>query len=173
MQPIATTEQGEPQRPRLRGKPWPKGVSGNPSGSRVNTRAVVLFAEMAVDFGGVDALSGVDRAMLMQACRLMARGARAKSADDAVRLTSEARRILMALRKRVPALSAPAEPWSGVTARAQAQVDERRTQELAADNASDTPGATDEAAGAFVDGEVAADEAATSEPGEAEREARR
>lgn len=103
MQSAAAAEQSDGQRPPARrGRPWPKGVSGNPSGSRVNTRAVVLFAEMANDFGGGDALSGVDRAMLMQACRLMARGARAKSADDAVRLTSEARRILQSLRKSAP-----------------------------------------------------------------------
>ncbi len=100
-------EQNETQHRKPRGRPWPKGTSGNPSGSRVNTRAVVLFAEMAADFGGVDALSGVDRAMLMQACRLMARGARAKAADDAVRLTSEARRILQSLRKPVPRKSGP------------------------------------------------------------------
>jgi len=72
-------KQSEAQPRRHGGRPWPKGVSGNPSGSRVNTRAVVLVAEMATDF--VEALSGVDRVMLHQAARLMARSARAKSAD--------------------------------------------------------------------------------------------
>jgi hypothetical protein len=99
VQSAAAFEQASGQRAKLRGRPWPKGVSGNPSGSRLNTRAMVLFAEMATDFGGENALGAMDRALLMQACRLMARGARAKSADDAVRLTSEARRILASVRK--------------------------------------------------------------------------
>jgi hypothetical protein len=143
MQQQATvTEQYDVQRPKPRGKPWRPGQSGNPSGSRVNTRAIVLFADMAADFGGVDALSGVDRAMLMQACRLMARGARAKSADDAVRLTSEARRILMGLRKRASAAATSTESFAAIAQRAQAESEARRAAELAADEMAvdgDTP----------------------------------
>jgi hypothetical protein len=95
----AVSRQGDVQR-RHGGRPWPKGTSGNPSGSRVNTRAKVLFDELATDFGGVNGLSAVDRTLLLQACRLMARAARAKDADVVVRLTSEARRILASLQKR-------------------------------------------------------------------------
>jgi hypothetical protein len=86
-----------------RGRPWPKGVSGNSSGSRVSKRVVTLFSDMVTDFGGEAALLAVDRALLMQACRLMVRAERVKDADAAVRLSSEARRGLGALRRRVAA----------------------------------------------------------------------
>jgi hypothetical protein len=98
-QPEAATEQSEAQRPRHGGRPWPKGVSGNPSGSRANKRAVALFAEMANDFGGPSALSAIDRAMLDQAATLLARSRRVKDPDVALRMGGEARRLLECLRR--------------------------------------------------------------------------
>jgi hypothetical protein len=89
---------------------WPKGVSGNPAGARVRAERVAeLFESMAADVGGADALSVVDRALVMQACQLLARAERAKSTDAVVRLTSEARRLVRSLRKRAPAAKAPGQ----------------------------------------------------------------
>jgi hypothetical protein len=65
----------------------------------VSKRVAVLSEAMAADFGGVAMLSAVDHAMLEQACRLMVRAERTKDADAAVRLSSEARRGLAALRR--------------------------------------------------------------------------
>jgi hypothetical protein len=53
---------------------------------------------MALDFGGVDALTAVQRVMLSQACRLLMRAEREKSAEDAVRLSNAATRMLASLR---------------------------------------------------------------------------
>jgi hypothetical protein len=93
-------EQGDGQR-KLRGRPWPPGTSGNPNGRRsMSKRAAMLFQALAADFGGVDALSAIDRALLEQGCRLLVRAERAKDADAVVRLSSEARRGLVALRRR-------------------------------------------------------------------------
>jgi len=99
--PVAAIEQDKPQ---SRGR-WPKGVSGNPSGAaldRVAERAAKLFDSMAGDFG---ALSAVDRALLHQACLLLARSERMKrtrDADAAIRMSGEARRLLASIRKRAP-----------------------------------------------------------------------
>jgi hypothetical protein len=82
------------------GRPFPKGVSGNPHGSgSVRTRAAELYAEMAVDFG---TLTAVDRVLLRRASLLLARSERIRSARDAdvsLRMSSEARRTLMTLRR--------------------------------------------------------------------------
>jgi hypothetical protein len=107
MQQSAVVEQQTEQHRKPRGRPWQPGQSGNPSGGRISVRANSLFAEMAADWGGANSLSAIDRALLMQACRLMARAARAKDADAVVRLTSEARRILVTLRKRAAPPSPP------------------------------------------------------------------
>lgn len=91
------------QRRKPRGKPWPAGVSGNPSGAAgLSMRAAELFDRLAGDFGGAAALSAsaIDSEMLRQAARLMARAARTRDADAAVRLTSEARRLVETLRRR-------------------------------------------------------------------------
>jgi hypothetical protein len=137
-QPAAVMEQNDIKRRRAGGRPWPKGTSGNPSGSRVNVRAVALFNELAADFGGVAALSALDRVLLSQACRLMARAARARDADAAVRLSSEARRALLSLRKRVPGRSAPTETFADIAERAQAEASQRRARELAEDDAAES-----------------------------------
>jgi hypothetical protein len=74
------------------------GVSGNPQGGRViNIRADELFAEMAVDFGP---LSATDTILLRADCRLLARAEKTKDDDAAIRLKSEARRGIDALRRR-------------------------------------------------------------------------
>jgi hypothetical protein len=64
-----------------------------------------LFDELAGDLGGADALTATERNLLLSACRLMVRGERAKSADDAVRCTNASARLLATLRngRRKPA----------------------------------------------------------------------
>jgi len=80
---------------------WRPGQSGNPLGSKVLTeRANVIFAEVRGDFAAD--LSAVDTVLLRQACRLLARGERLRDAAAAVKLSSEARRLITALRQRAP-----------------------------------------------------------------------
>ena len=80
---------------------WPPGTSGNPLGSKLLTaRADAIFGEVRCDFA--DNLSAVDTVLLRQACRLLARGERLRDPDAAVRLSSEARRIIAALRRSAP-----------------------------------------------------------------------
>ena len=108
--PLAVVEQNKPQ---SLGR-WPKGVSGNPSGAalnRVAARTAELVDSMVGDF---DALSAIDRALLNQACLLLARSERmrrTRDADAAIRMSSEARRILASVRKRArpPATPTPTE----------------------------------------------------------------
>jgi hypothetical protein len=76
-------------------RPWRKGESGNPHGRAV--RAIKLFELMAPDFGE---LSAVESAVLLQACRLMARGERAANPNNAVRLSNAAVRLLTTLRRK-------------------------------------------------------------------------
>lgn len=95
MQPSAVAEQEKTQRPT--GRPWPKGVSGNPSGRTLGKRYLALFADLARDLGGENALTGIERALIGQACQLMLRSERVCDADDAVRLANAASRILATL----------------------------------------------------------------------------
>jgi hypothetical protein len=97
-QTAAIEHEGTQLRKRPRGNPWPKGTSGNPSGSTVSKRVVALFEAMAADLGGEGALSAIDRAMLLQSCRLLIRSERTKDAEDAVRLSNAAARLLSTLR---------------------------------------------------------------------------
>ena len=76
-------------------RPWRKGESGNPHGRAV--RAVKLFEMMVTDFGE---LTAVESALLLQACRLMARSERASDANDAVRLANASARLLATLSKK-------------------------------------------------------------------------
>jgi hypothetical protein len=83
-----------------RGKPWPKGVSGNPLGRQVTSKRVTeLFTAIAADLGGEGAISAIDRAMLMQACRLLVRSECTRDADLALRLSNASARLLATLRK--------------------------------------------------------------------------
>jgi hypothetical protein len=141
-QTAAATKQ--PERPQS----WPKGVSGNPSGIRVSHHALNLYREIAAELGGEAALSVIDRTLLLQATRLLVRSARLKDHDAAIRMSSEARRTLEGLRRHVARVSAPAESFTDIAVRAQAEASERRAIELAADAASEqTTEASSELAG--------------------------
>jgi hypothetical protein len=107
---VAETEQDA--RPQWVGGRYPPGYSGNPSGSKIPKRQRELIAAMSPEFGG-DAMSSVDKAELAAACRLMARAEREKNAPAA--LTSEARRILQGLRRRMKPAAAPS--WQECFAR--------------------------------------------------------
>jgi hypothetical protein len=109
VQPSAGVEQEHEHRRKPGGRPWPKGVSGNPSGSKVSKRVTALFENLADDFGGAD-LSATDRALLMQACRLLVRSERVKEADEAVKCANAARRILAGMRSRHEVTGVPWSP---------------------------------------------------------------
>jgi len=96
MQQAATTEQSEAKR-RPRGRPWPKGTSGNPSGRKASARFATLFADLADELGS---LTAIERQQLAQAVRLMIKIDTEKDAAVAVKLSSESRRLLNSLRKR-------------------------------------------------------------------------
>jgi hypothetical protein len=130
-QRVLATDQ--PQRRVPRGRPWPKGVSGNPAGIRVGKQALAMFEQIEGELGGVGSV--IDRTLLLQACRLLVRAARLKDHDAAIRMSSEARRTLEGLRRRcAPAVrSAPAEPFGEIAASAQAKEAARRAAELAGD----------------------------------------
>lgn len=128
-------QQGAASEQRVRGRPWPKGVSGNPSGSRTNVSAGALFVELSTDMGGADAMSAVDRVLLMQACKLLARAARARDADGAVRLTSEARRVIASLRKQAQPPKGPTLEQYLAQRAAEQPADEERANEPATGNA--------------------------------------
>jgi hypothetical protein len=104
---VAVAEQ---ENPRSRAGRFSPGVSGNPKGAavdRVADRAGELFQAMSAELG---TLSAIDHALLKQACLLLARSERlkrARDADAAVRLSSEARRILASLRKHATPAKAP------------------------------------------------------------------
>ena len=75
------------------------GTSGNPRGASViSVRTDELFASMAADF---TSLSATDEIMLRANCRLLARAEKTRDVDAAVRLNSEARRGIDALRRRI------------------------------------------------------------------------
>lgn len=97
MQPAAAAKQQTDQRPKPRGRPWPPGVSGNPFGRTLGKRYFTLFGDLARDLGGEAALTGIQRALLGQACQLMVRSEQVRVADDAVRLANAAQRILTTL----------------------------------------------------------------------------
>jgi hypothetical protein len=83
---------------RVYGRPFPPGVSGNPLGrARRSPRFAELYDGIARDYGGVDALTTLQRTVLAQGVRLMIRAERAQNADMAVRLTHAAARMLAAL----------------------------------------------------------------------------
>jgi hypothetical protein len=110
VQPSAGVEQEHEHRRNPGGRPWPKGVSGNPSGSKVSKRVTILFETLADEFD----LSATDRALLMQACRLLVRSERVKDARDAVKCANAARRILAGLRREQAGAGSP--PWSPLRA---------------------------------------------------------
>jgi hypothetical protein len=96
----AQTVQPEPTQEEKRhhgGRPWTKGVSGNPSGSKISKRFAELHTAMLAEFAGV-ALTASDLALLERAARLLAR--RMRDDLNAVRATNAARLILSMLHAR-------------------------------------------------------------------------
>jgi hypothetical protein len=135
----AATTQASKQRPR--GRPFAPGVSGNPRGDVMKTiraRAAELRATIVTD-DLKGALSAIDNVLLDRAVLLLAKSERlhmTKHVDAGIRMTSEARRILQSLRRRhATAPTSPAEPFTDISARAQAEAAQRRALELAADEA--------------------------------------
>lgn len=88
------------EQPKLRGKPWKPGQSGNPSGSTKSKRYLELYADIVNDIGGEGGLSGIDRCLAAQVVGLLIRGEKAGDADEAVRCANSAARLLTSLRKR-------------------------------------------------------------------------
>ncbi len=140
-QPMVADEQSAAQPRKVSGRPFPPGVSGNPSGMRVSKHALQLFTEIADEYGGEQALSAIDRALLLQAARLLVRAQRLKDADAAIRMTGEARRLLESLRRNAGKAAAKAKAmlapsFSEIAEREQAAAAEWRDAELADDEAA-------------------------------------
>jgi hypothetical protein len=91
---------------------WKPGESGNRFGSlSAKARAERIEAkarELAVEFGGYDSLSPVDRTLIEQAVGLVLR--HPKSAEDIVRHANAVQRLLGGLRKRLGRAREPAAP---------------------------------------------------------------
>ena len=98
-----------------RGRPWPKGTSGNPTGQKCGKRHLELHAQIICDLGGIDALSGIDRTLVKQVVKLLLHAETTKSPNQAVRASNAAARLLRELRaesKRQPMM--PAKSWQQV-----------------------------------------------------------
>jgi hypothetical protein len=96
----AQTVQSEPTPEARRhhgGSPWPKGVSGNPSGNKNPKRFAELHTAMLAEFE-YTVLTASDRALLEQAARLMAR--RMRNDENAIKATNAARIIITTLHTR-------------------------------------------------------------------------
>jgi hypothetical protein len=125
-QPAAAVEQQEHHEHRHGGRPWPKGVSGNPSGSTVSKRFAALYASMLAEFGDA-VLTASDRALLAQACRLLCR--RMRDDEIAVKATNAARHIVNSLHERYPQAA-------GTEGHAFSPMRDRLAREVAAEEAS-------------------------------------
>src|SRR5262249_751462 len=80
-----------PRRRRGAGRPFPKGVSGNPRGSRVIIeRRAAIEADLVGDMGGD--ISAADRVLLSRGVELLTR--KPRSHTDAVRLVNAGTRII-------------------------------------------------------------------------------
>jgi hypothetical protein len=84
---------------RVYGRPFGRGRSGNPFGRTSNAmqRAEVeaKARELAIEFGGFEALSIAKRELLMQAAMLLLR--RPKTSEDVVRHANAVTKILRAI----------------------------------------------------------------------------
>jgi hypothetical protein len=97
--PKTINEQQAEQRLKPRGKPWPPGTSGNPAGRpTMSKRVAALYAALANEHGEGSTLSVVNQTLLLQACKLIARGEQTKEAADAVKCLNAARRLLAGLK---------------------------------------------------------------------------
>jgi hypothetical protein len=126
VQPSAGVEQEHEHRRKPGGRPWPPGVSGNPSGTKNSTRFAALYADMVAEFSDA-VLAPSDRALLEQAARLLAR--RWRDEEVAVKSTNAARHIVNTLHERYKSTSGSptSPPWSPLRAqmaRSQQQADE-------------------------------------------------
>ena len=84
--------------PNVRGRPFVRGVSGNPGGCPSNSkRHRELFAELALGYGGEAALSAIERIWLDKATDQLVRAERTRSDDENVRLLNSAKRLLAPL----------------------------------------------------------------------------
>jgi hypothetical protein len=94
--------QAPEQSPQQRSHGFKPGTSGNPGGRLSNAererRAEAKARELAIEFGGFDTLSPVDRVLITQAATLLLR--RPKSAEDLVRVANSLQRLLGGLAKR-------------------------------------------------------------------------
>src|SRR5262245_40114310 len=130
---------------------WLPGVSQNPRGRESKAQRQVRIEnkarELAVEFGGFEAMSAVDQVLLTQAAIVLLR--RPKSAEDVVRCANSVQRLLGGLAKRYgldrKRVEAP-ESYVALSARVAAEADERRRRELAEDEARHQAESTDEAA---------------------------
>jgi hypothetical protein len=89
--------------PKLRGRPFSPGVSGDPTGGRatkalIKQRIAELVEEWSADFEG--RLTGIERSLLEQAARLLIRAERTHNPDIAVRASSVAQRMLASVRNK-------------------------------------------------------------------------
>ena len=106
--------QSPEQSPQQRPYGFQPGKSGNPAGRLSNKakqeRIEAQARELAVEFGGFDALSPVDRVLITHAAMLVLR--KPRSAEDVVRVCNAVQRLLGGLskRKRKP------EPGGGLMA---------------------------------------------------------
>jgi hypothetical protein len=97
-----TAVNGQHERQRPRGKPWPRGVSGNALGSRVHdAKCLQVKLELLKELGGGTIVSLSDQELLARAVELLVR--RARSNNDSVRAINTAHRILAALRAKYAA----------------------------------------------------------------------
>lgn len=97
MQRSAEATANDQQR-KVHGRPFARGVSGNPGGRPSNGRRHrELYAELALGYGGEAALSAIERIWLDKATDQLVRAERTKSDDENVRLLNSAKRLLAPL----------------------------------------------------------------------------
>jgi hypothetical protein len=88
--------------PRLANGRYPPGVSGCPEGPWVGHRRRIAAkaAELAGEFGGIEALTDSERALIVEAAKLTL-GAATKSAEHRVRYLRLARQLVRDVREGV------------------------------------------------------------------------
>jgi hypothetical protein len=71
----AEQQRAQQERQRVYGRPFPKGVSGNPAGSAGRReRLERKVAAIAEEFGGLEALSATEAELVRQAAEMSANG---------------------------------------------------------------------------------------------------
>ena len=92
---VAAEKQQEAGPRPPRGRPFPPGVSGNPTGSKIGKRVTELYEGMLADFPEP---SSFECTLLLSAARMLARSERVQKSEDAVRCSNAAVRLLRSLR---------------------------------------------------------------------------